>query len=163
MQPTSLSAASTPFAHADGAGNMTGSTDPHLRSCSCRVRQALAEYNSVLEEVSESMSDSEPTNSTPRLRHGMARATAALAIEQMVACTPNSFADLSVKHAVLDDSRAFCADNSWLEPLINKSISRDLAHVSKRRRGSPSWFPRVPIPSWPARPWTKARAAPEEA
>ena len=163
MQPILRSADPAAFFRSNGPGDPTGSTDPHLRSCSGRVLQALADYNSVLEEAFESMSLSAPSSSTIRLRHGMARATAALAIEQMVACTANSLAELSVKQAALDDSGAFCADNQWLEPLINESISRDLAHLSKRRSRPPSWFSNFPIPSWSPRPRTKARAAPEEA
>jgi len=93
----------------------------------------------------------------------MARAAAATAIEQLVACTPNSLADLAAKQAVLDGSTAFCADNSWLEDLINESFSRDLAHLSKPRKSSPSWVLSVSIPSWSPRPWMKARAASDTA
>ena len=135
-----------------------------MQSCSARVLQALADYNSVLDEVSASMprptsSDVTPSNSETRLRHGMARATAAIAIEQLVAQKPNSLADLSVKQAALESSRAFCAENSWLENLIAESIRRDLSHLAEPRKSSPSWFPYVALPSWSPRPWAKARAS----
>ena len=163
MQPTSLSAVPTPFVHPNGPGDPTRLAASHTQSCSDRVLRAIADYNSVMEEVDESMSASAPGNSTTRLRHGMSRTTAVLAIEQMVACTPNSLADLSVKQAGLDGSRVFCTDNPWLEHLINESVSRDLAHLSKPRKSSPSWFPYVAFPSWSPRPWVKARAPSETA
>ena len=38
---------------------------------------------------------------------------------------------------MLEESKAFCADNAWLEQLINESIARDLAHLTKPRKSSP--------------------------
>lgn len=137
MPPTSLSAHSTPFFHPDGAGKATGLTAPHIQSCSDRVIQALADYNAILAEVSEILSASEAANAMNRLHHGMARGAAATAIEQLVACTPNTLTEFSAKQAVLDASKAFCADNSWLAPLISESISRDLAHLIRSRKSSP--------------------------
>ena len=156
MQPTSFSAVSPPVFRSDGAGNASRLTDPHIQTCSDRVLQALADYSSILEEAFESMSLAAPSNPQLRLRHGMARATTAIAIDQLVACPADSLPDLSVKQAALDECRAFCAENSWLGHLISESASRDLAHLPKQRKASSSWFPSVSIPSWSPRPWAKA-------
>ena len=163
MPPTSLSAHSVPFVHPDGAGKANGLTEPHIQSCSDRLLQALADYNAILGEAFASMAAPDAANATIRLRHGMARAAAATAIEQLVACTPNSHAELSAKQAVLDASKAFCADNAWLDQLINASISRDLALLSQSRKSLPGWFSSVSMRSWPPLPRRKARAASDRA